>query len=122
PKSPRSDRTIRIPEIVRGLFGGSWPGSPYRTAASRWKAFLAKLGLRYRNLHQLRHSVASHAIAAGVPPPNRARDLGDTVDTIVKTYLHATPGEDVCEAMERLLSGNNVAANRENPAISSVRS
>ena len=74
-----------------------------------------RLGLRRRNPHQARHSVASLAIAAGVPLANVARDLGDTVDTIVSTYLHPTPGGDVCGAVEGLLGGDKVAGGPAKP-------
>jgi integrase len=104
PKSERGVRTIRVPDCARPVMeSDDWPTMQYSTAHYRWGAFLKLAGLRHRNLHQLRHSVASHALAAGVPLPNVARDLGDTVQTVVNTYLHPTPGADVCEAMSRLL-------------------
>lgn len=113
PKSDAGIRTVRIPELIRGLFDvDRWENVSYTTMLSRWKPFLARLGLRYRSLHQMRHSVASHALAAGVPIGNLARDLGDTEATIVETYIHPVPGKDVCDAMESLLGGNPDAAKR----------
>jgi integrase len=112
PKSARSHRTIRPPELIRGILPAMRAAYKYETQRLRWISFLKRLGLRERNLHQLRHSVASHALAAKVPLPNVARDLGDTVDTIVKTYLHPTAGEDVCGTMERLLGGAEPARSK----------
>lgn len=70
---------------------------------------LRDLGLRPRNPHQLRHSVATLLIAAGHPIADVAAYLGDTVDTVVKTYLHPT-GECPADLMGRLLSGGKVGA------------
>jgi integrase len=109
PKSERSLRDVRVPLIVRPLLEQGVPAYSYATAQVRWAALLRAAGLRYRNIHQLRHSIATHSLAAGVPLPNVARDLGDTVDTIVKTYLHMTPGADVCEAMDGLLNASQPA-------------
>lgn len=109
PKSERGIRTVRVPASIRALFAGAWPRCPYATILKRWGVFLKRAGLRYRNIHQLRHTVASHALAAGVSLSNVARDLGDTEETIVKTYLHPTPGADVCDAMEKLLGGGKVS-------------
>jgi len=67
-----------------------------------WYPLLTRLGLARRTPHEMRHGVATHAIAAGVPIGNVARDLGDTPETIVETYLHATDGASVADAMDRL--------------------
>lgn len=106
PKSARSERDVRVPELIRPLLEEGIPAFSYATAQVRWAALLRAAGLRYRNLHQLRHSVATHSLAAGVPLPNVARDLGDHVGSIIKTYLHATDDTaDVASAMQGLLSG-----------------
>lgn len=46
-------------------------------------------------------SVASHLVAAGVPLADVARFLGDTVASIVATYLHAV-GTDPAAAIESM--------------------
>lgn len=110
PKSRRGTRTVFVPTACRpALLAGVPTGDEYVAARGRWETLLSHLGLRYRNPHQLRHSVASHAIAAGVPVANVARDLGDTVETVIRTYCHATEGASVGDAMERLLGGAEVA-------------
>lgn len=68
---------------------------------------LGSLGLRPRNPHQLRHSVATLLIAAGHPIADVAAYLGDVVNTVVKTYLHPT-GASPVGVMEALLSGRRV--------------
>jgi integrase len=66
-----------------------------------WRPLLGRLGLPYRNPHQLRHSVATALIADGVPLGDVAAYLGDTVQTVVKTYLHPT-GTDPAVSLDRL--------------------
>lgn len=128
-KSEYGVRTVRVPEpaaeVVAASAAGrsSGPLFPARmprrgvpggrrehSAVQRgWATFLKKLGLPYRNLHQLRHSVATALISAAVPPGDVAKYLGDTVETVVRTYLHPT-GVDPSAAFERLLGGGKVGA------------
>lgn len=125
PKSENGRRTVEVPPdavpTVLAAVGGRTSGRLFAAASGGhlWhdgvsRAFDAvqkRLGLRRRNPHQLRHSVATHAIAAGVHIGNVARDLGDTPETIVKTYLHSlAEGESVSGAMGRLFSGAKVGA------------
>lgn len=119
PKSDTGRRTVRVPKAARPALlaarGARTRGPlfatvaglrpPHETVRLRWRKLLDRLELPYRNPHQLRHSVATHALAAGYPLPNIARDLGDTVQTVVKTYLHATNGPDLCDAMDEVLKG-----------------
>lgn len=92
------------------LFASRSGGRVGHDGVSRaFAAVLERLGLRRRNPHQLRHSCATHLIAAGVPLGDVARWIGDTVQTLVKTYLHPT-GYDVGAAVESLFSGAKVGA------------
>lgn len=119
PKSENGKRTIRVPEVARPallraigtrtrgpLFaadGSAGTGRrQHNTVRAAWGVYLRRLGLAYRNPHQLRHSVATALISAGVPLGDVARYLGDSVQVIVSTYLHAT-GADVCAALEAAL-------------------
>ena len=124
-KSANGVRTVRVPAAalpaVRDAHAGRKGGALFRSQAGgrachrlvtrSWKWMLKRLGLRYRNLHQLRHSVASHALAAGYGPADVAKYLGDSPETIIRTYCHAT-GQDVAGAMDDLLSA---AAPRVSP-------
>ena len=75
-----------------------------RGLGQTWRALLARLGMPYRNPHQLRHSVATAGIAAGVPLPDLAAYLGDRVESLVKTYLHRA-GIDPAGVLDRLFAG-----------------
>lgn len=115
PKSPHSVRTVRVPHhahrAVRDAVGKRKTGplvkgeESTRVAESglqrAWAKVLTELGLPYRKLHTLRHSYASALIAAGDGPADVAKYLGDTVMTIVQTYLHPT-SKDPSRTMERL--------------------
>lgn len=117
PKSDNSRRTIRVPESARPALAcaiGTRTRGPlfacedgttrrrHQHVRAQWKRFSAALGFAYRNPHQLRHSVGTALVAAGVPLGDVARYLGDTVQVIVSTYLHPT-GADVCAALEAAL-------------------
>lgn len=107
PKSPHSVRTITVPVEARAavaaaagdrkdgpLFANPDGSRPNRgTHQKRWKALLGRLGIRYRNLHQCRHSVASTLIAGGAGVADVAKYLGDTVAVVVRTYLHPTQAD-----------------------------
>lgn len=119
PKSKHSKRVIVVPApvipAVRAAIADRTRGPLFVSGAGRrrvlelvrqaWVRLLDRLGLRFRNLHQLRHSVASHLIAAGVPIGEVAAYLGDTPETIVRTYLHATGHVDVAGKLGEILSG-----------------
>jgi integrase len=117
PKSENSRRTIRVPESARAAVLraiGTRTAAPLFACAdgatrrrhqhirAQWARFSAALKMPYRNPHQLRHSVGTALVAAGVPLGDVARYLGDTIQVIVSTYLHPT-GADVCAALEAAL-------------------
>jgi integrase len=105
PKNERT-RTITVPELVatelrrhrrdhasdRWLFpGGGIEGTMHRATfyKSAWQPALRDAGLAGRfNFHSLRHWAASSLLAAGVPLPAVAGQLGDVVETITKVYSH----------------------------------
>lgn len=117
PKSDHGYRTLTVPEVVRpaitfairgrasGVLFASRTGNRYDNAQvyTAFGRLLDALSIRRRNPHQMRHSVASLSIAAGVPIANVARDLGDSVATIIRVYCHATEGAGVADAMGRIL-------------------
>ncbi len=137
PKSDNSERVIRVPgeppeaiEAVRAAIGARRTGPVFRTASGRrtvykvlssaWTALLRRLSIRYRGMHQLRHSWASHALAACVDVAEVAKYLGNTVAEVHKTYAHATRATDPVAAMERFFRGgygdNRVTPEPENGA------
>jgi integrase len=105
PKSRRSARTIRVPLALRPAMERY--ATPATDAAQRrmWLGLLARLGLRARGLHQLRHTLASHWLAAGVPIADVAAYLGDSVVTVMRTYCHATGHTVPSEVTDALLGG-----------------
>lgn len=112
PKSRHSKRELTVPAAARAALSAVPDTQSPRTMMSRWELLLDRLGIRRRGIHQLRHTVASHALAAGVPLVNVARDLGDSPSTILKTYAHPTPGRGVCEAMGDLFSESTEHASK----------
>ena len=104
PKSSNSTRTIEVPAdaipVIIAEIEGRTSGPLFRNHEGErrthngltkpWESLLSRLEITHRNPHQLRHSWASHAIAAGIPIPDIAAYLGDTPLTIMKTYVHPT--------------------------------
>jgi integrase len=136
PKSQSSVRMIRVPAAVvpsllaaRGdrTSGPLYIAQTYRThpkgmrvtsnrrgyekARQAWQVVVKRCGLDYRNPHQLRHSVATALISKGVPIGDVAVYLGDTVETVVKTYLHPA-GTDPSIALDDLLGGHKVGTGK----------
>ncbi len=117
PKSENGVRTLRVPAPAiagirvavdgrsRGaLFPNTTGGRMSHQAAHRsWVKFIQRLEFTpYRNVHQLRHSVATALVASGAPLPDVAKYLGDSLATIIKVYLHPTK-HDVAGSIERFL-------------------
>ncbi|MDY3555331.1 hypothetical protein R5W24_004473 [Gemmata sp. JC717] len=101
PKSKLSRRTIPVPAVLAPALAAPVRVS-YTMARKRWKPFLAELKIELRGLHQIRHSVASYALADGTPVPELAAYLGHTPAELLKTYSHPT-GADVRAAIGRIL-------------------
>jgi integrase len=110
PKSINSTRTIGAPASVRPAIltamgqraTGRLIAGSKMTLYRAWRTLLEELKIRYRNVHQLRHSVATMLVSAGVPIGDVAKYLGDSVETIVAVYVHPT-GADVRTSLNRLL-------------------
>jgi integrase len=124
PKSVHSRRTITVPAVVRPLLveaAGTRVNAPlFVTEMNKriipsliqraFKRLLGRMKISYRKVHQMRHSVATALISAGVPLGDVAKYLGDSVATVVKTYVHpsgANPGVE----LDRILNtpANNLA-------------
>lgn len=121
PKTQNSIRTITVPDAARPaveaavagrkagpVFQGPRGGRmDLRRVYKWWRRILEKLGLAYRKPHTLRHSVATEMVAAGFPLANVAEYLGDTLQTVVATYVHPVKGVDPGQLMNGLLCGGN---------------
>jgi integrase len=119
PKSPNSVRVIEVPEkppeareAIRAAIGNRTSGPLFLTGKGRRviykvlskanETLLKRLGLRYRGVHQLRHSWASHALAAGVDVAEVAAYLGDTPKMILDTYAKPTGRVNAAKAFAGL--------------------
>ena len=126
PKTRRSVRTLLVPETPPALRGAilryleAYPCEPAdfvfrnprtggvwhaRALADDFAALCARAGVRYGRdvpggitLHTLRHTCATELIRRGVRESVVAALLGDTVQTIVNTYVHLTP-EDLADGV-----------------------
>lgn len=116
PKTANGVRTITLPPAARpavlAAIGRRATGPLFlnqlglRTnrgsGRKAWFALLKRLGLARRTLHECRHTVATRMLAAGCPVGDVAKFLGDTPETVMRTYCHAC-GLDVGEMWGELL-------------------
>jgi integrase len=82
---PRLDTPLLFP----GLHGGHLNLHNWR--AKHWRPALRAAGLDYRTPYALRHTFASFALAARVPPKDLAVLMGTSLAQISETYGHALP-------------------------------
>ncbi len=71
----------------------------------QWEAVAKAAGVEGTVLHELRHTVGSHAVEADVPLAVVADQLGhSSIDMLARTYRHrVAPVVDVTSATEALL-------------------
>lgn len=117
PKTENGYRTIKIPDLALPAFRAAAKGRKSgvlfatrkgtrharQSVSAVWKKVLKAAGFSYRRPHQLRHSVASALVGAGVPIADVARYLGDVPETVTKFYVHPT-GVDPSDTLNRLFS------------------
>lgn len=126
PKTENSVRVIEIPDAPPGVrqavldaIGNRTAGPLFlsarklrmvdHTLTGNWKTLLKRLGIRQRGKHQLRHTVASHQLAAGVPVTEVAKYLGNTPQETLKTYSHATGAVNPAQVYAGLFKGRESA-------------
>jgi integrase len=134
PKSDRARRTIAMPGLVakalrthrarqlttRLAAGSRWQDSGFvfttsigtpmdeRRVHARFKAALARAGLRAQRFHDLRHACASLLLAQGVHPRGVMEVLGHSqISLTMNTYSHVMPAllRDAADKMDAILSG-----------------
>lgn len=118
PKSPRSRRTIRLPQVVivalrshrtrqlteRLAAGGGWTdsglvfttvaGTPLdaRNVTREFQAMLVAAGLPRIRFHDLRHTAATLLLSQGVDPRTIMETLGHSqISLTLNTYSHVMP-------------------------------
>jgi integrase len=125
PKTPRSRRTIKLPEITPDALkrhaesnrgGGGWmfptkhgnPVNAQNFLHRPWKRMLRKAGLpETTRFHDLRHGAASLWLSKGVPLPAVSQVLGHRDTAITgRVYAHMIDGMDglAASAMDDLVS------------------
>src|SRR5262249_53862674 len=120
-KGRHSHRTISVPDVIipmlRAAAGGRTAGPlfptltrerrPPPTVPKAWRSVRRAPGLRYHNPHALRHSVATALIGAGVPAPDGARYIGDSIAPLIRCYVPPT-WADPAHALNRLYGVHKV--------------
>ncbi|MDD9981852.1 MAG: site-specific integrase, partial [Gammaproteobacteria bacterium] len=77
------------------------PSRPRTTDLTLWNTVRCEAGIEDVRLHDLRHSVASHAVMHGVPVPVVSRLLGHTNPQMTLRYAHLSD-RDIEAAAERI--------------------
>ncbi|VTR96066.1 integrase family protein : Integrase OS=Knoellia subterranea KCTC 19937 GN=N803_03610 PE=4 SV=1: Phage_integrase [Gemmata massiliana] len=117
-KSANGVRTIDVPPdllpILTAAIGERTSGSIFTSpeggrsqhdsTRNAWVRVLKQVGLKYRNPHQARHTVATLLLAAGWGVGDVAAYLGDSPETIMRTYCHPT-GAKMGAAFHAVLHG-----------------
>lgn len=118
PKSKHGRRTITVPEPCRAAvlraIDGRTAGVLFRSrGGTRFDSaqlhvalgrVCARLGLRRRGPHAIRHGVLSALVNSGAPLGDVARFAGHSVAQLIRTYLHSSDS-DPGATMTGLLSG-----------------
>jgi len=122
PKTRRGRRTVGLPRMARDALerqratsgGSAWvfadpvTGRPMHpeTITSAWRALTKRAGLQDVRLHDLRHTAATLALAAGVPVRDVSDSLGHASPSItLDIYGHAVPegSRRVADALDKAL-------------------
>ena len=93
-RQPRGDSAFVFPSPLD-------PSRPRRTLLRLWYRVRREAGIEDCRLHDLRHSLASHAVMNGVPMTVVSRLLGHSANPTTLHYAHLT-GRDMEQAAERV--------------------
>jgi integrase len=122
PKTRRSRRTVGLPAMARDAFerqrqtatgalvfpGADGRARDPRTLTAAFRALAERAGLPDVRLHDLRHTAATLALAAGVPVRDVADSLGHATPSVtLSVYGHAVPAgpSRVADALDKALGG-----------------
>lgn len=88
------------------VFQNPVTGRPWHDERSQrdhyWKPSLKRLGIRWRRAYNTRHTFASAALMAGVPPAYIASQLGHSVKMLLDKYARWIPGADSGSARDMM--------------------
>ena len=115
-KTYSGDRWITIPDRILDVLDAQKRDGEYIVKLSgqamykRFSRMCEKLGLPHYRFHDLRHTAASIAMAAGVPNPYIQQMMGHKTDNMLKNvYLHTVRSQEdryskvIAEAYENIL-------------------
>ena len=111
PTSPTSPNGSASPWVFPSVRN---PNRPRGDELALWYCIRREAGLEEVRLHDLRHSVASHAVMLGVPLPVVARLLGHRQPSMTLRYAHVgdreieAAAERVGQTISRLMSGGRL--------------
>lgn len=97
------------------------PVGETKTTRRIWRACIKRLGIRYRDPYNMRHSFASWSLTNGLNPAYLAGQMGHTLDEFFKTYARWIAGAQNTlqkELMERAIIQNGAKTGRMNTANS----
>lgn len=83
-----------------------------------WRPSLKRLGIRWRRPYNTRHTYATVALMAGVPPAYIANQLGHSLQMLLEKYARWIPGADNGTAKDALVAafGGQVSTNHKRTA------
>ena len=89
--------------------------------AREWAPALDAAGIRRRRIYDLRHTFATHALAAGLGLFELSRYMGTSVELIDKTYGHLAKGAEnraraLLEGYASNRSGQELTTNTQKPS------
>ena len=90
------------------VFQNPVTGRPWHDERSQrdhyWKPTLKRLGIRWRRAYNTRHTYATVALMAGVPPAYIGSQLGNSVKMLLDRYARWIPGGDQGNARALLVA------------------
>lgn len=114
PRTMRAHTLLRRAERAQeedteaGVFQNPATSRPWHDERSQrdhyWKPALKHLGIRWRHAYNTRHTYATVALMAGVPPACIASQLGNSVKMLLDRYARWIPGGDQGNARELLVA------------------
>lgn len=90
--------------------GASWNSD--LALAKWWRRTLTRLGIRYRQPYNLRHTYATQMLMAGLNPAFGAKQLGHSVQEFLRTYSRWLSGDADTREMQRLEAAMQPAAKK----------
>lgn len=100
------------------IFKNALGGSTYNAKKQRrmWVSILAKLGIRYRSMYNMRHTYATFGLMIGLLPGFMANQLGHSTQEFFKTYakwIDTTLNRLQLDIMEQAISSDETFMGQE---------